>query len=331
MKGKPCFVAAVLAILASLSVWSNDIKVDFQLNWKIVGDHAPYFVAQKKGWFKEAGLDVNIILGEGSGYTVQVVDIGKAHIGIADTTVVVMTKAKGANIKTVGMIFAKHNNCMFFWKDSGIVKPQDLVGKTIAAPAADGAKVMWPAFAKLIGIDPNSVRFINIDPTAKPMTLASRRADVVFEAYQAKPFMEKVVPPDKLGYMIWADYGFNTYAHCYVTSDKVIKENPELLRRFLKVAYKAWDFTLRNPEEAIAILAEYHPINKDDYLANLKMVMEFLKVEDYRKYGLGYIDPEKMKFTMNLVNDYMGVKINFKPEDAYTSAFLPDPPYKYDF
>ena len=75
MKGRRFFVLALLLVLVSVSLWGHGkkelMKVDFQLNWKIVGDHAPYFVALKNGWFEEEGLDVNIIIGQGSGYTVQ--------------------------------------------------------------------------------------------------------------------------------------------------------------------------------------------------------------------------------------------------------------------
>ena len=54
-------------------------KIDFQLNWKISGDHAPYYVAMEKGWFKQEGLDVNVMIGQGSGFAVQMVDAGKAQ------------------------------------------------------------------------------------------------------------------------------------------------------------------------------------------------------------------------------------------------------------
>jgi NitT/TauT family transport system substrate-binding protein len=332
MKGKLVVLFAILAVVTIVSGGqaADLTKVDFQLNWKITGDHAPYYVALKKGWFQEEGLDVNIILGQGSGYTVKVLEAKKADIGIADAPVPIKGIAQGAKIKIVGIIFDKHPNSMFFWKDSGFTQPQDIVGKTVAVPAADGHKVMWPAFAKQIGVDQDSVRFINIEPAAKVAALATKKADVVFELYTGKPFMEKAIPADQLGNFLWSDYGFNAYAHSFVTRNDIIESNPEMVRKFLKAAYRGWDFTLKNPEEAIAILSEYHPINQTDYVANLKVVMAFFKTDRYRKYGIGYIDPGKMADTINLVDKYLGVKVNFKPEDAYTSEFLPDPPYKLE-
>lgn len=306
-------------------------KVDFQLNWKITGDHAPYYVALEKGWYKEEGLDVNVILGQGSGYTVQVIDTKKADIGISDAPVPITNRAKGAKVKIIGIIFDKHPNCMYFWKSSGITKPQDIVGKTVAVPATDGHKVMWPAFAKQIGVDPSSVKFVNIEPAAKVSALASKNADVVFELYTGKPFMEKAIPPDQLGYFVWSDYGFNAYAHSYITHDDTIKTRPEMLRKFLKATYRAWDYTLKNPAEAIDILGKYHPINKEDYLANLKVVMDFFKTDRYKNNGIGYIDPARMRETVELVARYMNVQMNFPPEDVYDASFLPSPPFKYNW
>ena len=305
-------------------------KVDFLLNWKITGDHAVYYVAQKFGWFAEEGLDVNIIVGQGSGYSVQAIDSGKADIAISDAPVPITNRQQGANVKIIGIIFDKHPNCSFYWKDTGIAKPQDLAGKTVAVPATDGHKVMWPAFAKQIGVDPNRVKFVNIEPAAKVSALASKNADVVFELYTGKPFMEKAIPADELGYFVWADYGFNAYAHSYITSDDTIAQNPEMLRKFLKAVYRAWDYTLQNPAEAIEILSEYHPINKDDYLANLHVVMEFFQTDRYKNNGIGYIDPARIRETYNLVNQYQQ-PLSFPVEECFDDSFLPDPMYKYNF
>ena len=101
MKAK---IFAFFMILAVLTVMAGGeamalTQVNFQLNWKITGDHAPYYVALKKGWFQQEGLDVNIILGQGSGYTVKVLESGKAELGISDAPVPIKGIAQGAKIK----------------------------------------------------------------------------------------------------------------------------------------------------------------------------------------------------------------------------------------
>ena len=317
--------------LATAQGDSDVMQMDFLLNWTISGDHAPYYVALDKGWYDEVGLDVNIILGQGSGFTVQSVDTGRAHMGIADAPVAVAGRAEGAAVTIVGIIFDKHPNSMFFWSDSGITEPQDLVGLTVAVPASDGHRVMWPAFAQLIGVDPDSVEFVNIAPAAKVAALSARRADVVFELYTGKPFMEKAIPAGELGNILWADHGFDLYAHSYIASDDVIANNPEMIRRFLDASYRAWEYTLQNPEEAIAILAEYHPINRTDYLANLMSVREFFMTDRYKNEGIGYIDLERADVTVEMVKEFQGLEFDFAASEMFNGTFLPSPMYRFDF
>jgi ABC-type nitrate/sulfonate/bicarbonate transport system substrate-binding protein len=96
----------------------------------------------EKGWFKEEGLDVNVILGQGSGYAVQAIDTGKADISIADAPTPLTMRQKGANVKIIGAIFDKNPSSAYFWKDTGIKTPKDFAGKSIAVPATDGHKDM---------------------------------------------------------------------------------------------------------------------------------------------------------------------------------------------
>lgn len=301
-------------------------KVDFLLNWTIAADHSPYYVALDKGWYEEAGLDVNIIIGQGSGYSATAIDAGTADIAIADAPVAFKYRQEGAAVKIIGIIFDNHPNSMYFFDDSGITKPQDIVGKTVAVPETDGHKVMWPAFAAMIGVDPNSVEFVNIESTAKVSALASRNADVVFELLTGLPNFESAIPEGGFSYFLWSDYGFNCYAHSYVTNDETIANDPEMLKTFLDVTYRAWEYTLNNPEEAIEILSSYQSINTVDYLKALKLEFKFLKTENYKQNGIGYINPEKMQQTYDLVNTYQ-VELGYDVNDIYDASFLPATPY----
>jgi NitT/TauT family transport system substrate-binding protein len=332
-------IAVVLAVLGCALVWAAPAqdtggqkleKVEFLLNWTISADHSPYYIALDKGWYKEEGLDVNVVIGQGSGFAVQAIDTGRADISIADAPVPITNREKGAKVKIIGVIFDKHPNCAYFWKDTGIRTPKDFTGKSVAVPATDGHKVMWPAFAKMNGIDPDSVRFVNIDPAAKAAALASRNADILFELYTTYPQMSKGVPAGQLDTIVWSDYGFDAYAHSYITSDNMIATRPETLRKFLKASYRAWDYALTHPEEAIEILSKYHPINRADYLESFKIIQDVFKTDRYKNNGIGFIDSGRIRTTYNLVNEY-STPLSFPVNDCFDNRFLPNPMYKYNF
>src|SRR5258707_4361896 len=97
-------LAALLAVVGSASAQPLE-KFTFALNWFPVGDHAAYWVAVDKGYYKERGLEVALENSKGSGDTIAKVDSGRADAGLADAAVLIASLSRGTRIKTVGMVF----------------------------------------------------------------------------------------------------------------------------------------------------------------------------------------------------------------------------------
>ncbi len=298
-------------------------KVTLNLNWFYVGDHSPYFVATDKGWYKEEGLEVNIVPGKGSGDVVKKVDVGSAEFGIVDTGVLIVARAQGAKVKIVSMLFDKSPYCMWMWKDSGINSPKDLVGKKIGAPPGDAQRTIFPALAAANGFDADKVTFVNISPEAKFSALASKQVDVVFDYYSGAPFFYKALGQDNTKFMMFADYGVDVYSNALVVTDKYAKENGPLIKRFVKASLRGWEFALKNPEAAIDILAKYRPeIDNPMMLANLKLIIDLFRTNRYKEHGIGWVDEKKMADSIKIISQYRDLKVNMKPGDVYTNEFL---------
>src|SRR4051812_19890418 len=154
--------AALLPFAVTPAAAQAPAKQPFKLaiNWFPTGDHAAYFVAQDKGYFEQAGLDVQIENSKGSGDSLAKADTGRADIAVADTGVVLAGIARGAKVKIIGMIFDETPQNIFSRADLPLRTPKDLVGKSIGAPPGDSQRMAWPAFARQNGIDPNSVTWV---------------------------------------------------------------------------------------------------------------------------------------------------------------------------
>src|SRR6266436_1359702 len=137
-------------------------KITFTLNWVAGGDHAPYFYAQKMGLYKQAGLDVDFETGRGSAASAQKVGAGQSQLGLSDMAGVLLFRGKGVDAVGVMNVYANSPQGLYWLKSSGIRSVNDLAGKKIGNPAGDGARTMWPALAKKVGVDPNSVTWVNI-------------------------------------------------------------------------------------------------------------------------------------------------------------------------
>ena len=161
------YAALAGAALALVAAPAAAETITFTLNWVAGGDHAPYFYAQKMGWYKQAGLDVEFETGRGSAVSAQKVGAGATQLGLSDMAVVLNAIGKGADLVAVMNVYANSPQGLYWLKSSGIKSVKDLVGKKIGNPPGDAARTIWPALAKANGIDPASVTWVNIDANAK--------------------------------------------------------------------------------------------------------------------------------------------------------------------
>jgi NitT/TauT family transport system substrate-binding protein len=317
------FVAASLS-QASIAGAQAAEKFLFALNWFPVGDHAAYWVALDKGYYAERGLDVTFENSKGSGDTVAKVDSGHADAGLADTAVVITSVARGATIKTVGMVFDKTPLNIFSSKDNPVRQPKDLEGRTIGAPPGDSQRQVWPAFAKAQGIDQSKVTWVNIEPSAKIGALATKRIDAVADYLTGMPLYEKAMGQGNVVQMPWADFGFDMYSMSIMASEKTMKERGKVLRAFLEASYMGWRDVMADPPAAMAIFKKRVPeIDAPTLQASLTIVLSLMNTDRYRQHGIGWIDQKKMCDSVAIVNTYMGLPKQVACADVYTTEFLP--------
>jgi NitT/TauT family transport system substrate-binding protein len=298
-------------------------KVTFALNWFAVGDHAAYWVALDKGYYKARALDVELQNSKGSGDSIAKVDTGRADIGLADSAVVIAAVGRGAKVKVVGMVFDKTPLNVWSWKDAPITRPKDLEGKTIGAPPGDGQRLVFPAFAKMHGIDPSKVTWVNVEPAAKIPALAERRVNAVADYTTGLPFYEKAMGKGNPVMMPWAEHGFDMYSMSIIASEKTMKDQSKMLRAFLEASYQGWRDVMENPKSALEIFKKRVPeIDLSIIEPNMMMGLELMKTDRYAKHGIGWMDDKKMCASVDLVNTYMGVPKKVECEAVFTNEFL---------
>ena len=301
-------------------------KVVFALNWFAVGDHAAYWVALDKA----RGLDVELQNSKGSGDSLAKVDTHRADVGLADAAVVIPRIAQGARVKIVGAVFDSTPLNFWMWASSGITRPKDLEGKTLAAPPGDAQRQLFPAFAKLHGIDTAKVKWLSIEPAAKFVSLSEKRADVVADYLTGLPFYEKAIGRENLASMPWHKHGFDIYSMAVVASEKTLAERPKVLREFVAASYLGWRDVMESPKAALEIFKKRVPeIDLALIEPNLMLGLELMKTERYARHGIGWVDRAKMCATVELLNTYMpDLPRKAGCDEVFTNEFLPkiEPP-----
>jgi len=334
MKVKVWFLLSLTIIGMTVVVLASNLEsVTFRLNWISAGegDHAPFYVAQDLGFYKDAGLNVTIQKGSGSADAVKLVDVGRVDIGLADFTSIAVARARGAAVKIVAQYQINSPNTIWSRKDLGISSPKDLAGHTIGSPAGDAQRVAFPAFAKAVGLDPNSVNWVNISPGAKVQSLASGTVDATVHFIDQLYLYQQAIGKDNLVYFRWADYGVNPYGLAIIVNENTLANRPQMISRFLDATFRGVRWTIQHPDEAITIMQKYVPaVEIKPVLAMLQVSIKYLMYDNsVLEHGLGYIDVKRMQSSVNLVNEYFNLPRKLTASELYTDSLLPHYAWPY--
>jgi NitT/TauT family transport system substrate-binding protein len=315
--GAATVVAGMLAASPALAE-----KITFTLNWVAGGDHAPYFYAQKMGWYKDAGLDVDFQTGRGSAASAQKVGAGASQMGLSDMAGVLFFRGKGADLVGVMNVYANSPQGLYWLKSSGIQTAKDLAGKKIGNPAGDGARTMWPALAKKLGIDPKSVTWVNIDANAKLGALKAHTIDATTSFFNLHHVFARELGSD-MGFLAWKDAGVNPYGNSIIVNGAWLKKNHDAADKFVKVTQKAFAECVKKPEPCINALVEANSglLFKNE-LENWHLVTILMNDETSRTVALGWHDDKRMADDYHLVDEYLHMEKPYDIKTAYTNEFL---------
>lgn len=295
--------------------------VTFQLNWTAGGPNAGFAAAVGEGYYKEAGLDVTIVQGNGSGNTAQLVASGRAQLAYADAVAIAQLIAKGAPMKVVATVYQSNPNQVSALKKTGIAALKDLVGKKIGVPAGSSQTTMLPLFLKANNLKDSDLNQINMPPTAMVPALLQGQVDAILgsmDSYQ----IQLEAQGAQLDNFRFADHGVPTVSTSIFASESFIKENPDVLRKFVAASLKGWSFAMDNPEKTTKHMKAVFPELNEKLAASELAAIGPLFCSGGAKY-VGKAETAHWTRTQQLLEE---VGLLPKGQDSttyYTHDFLP--------
>jgi NitT/TauT family transport system substrate-binding protein len=315
-------VGFAVALLLPGTPSSAGEAVDLMLNWTPTADHSPFYYAKAQGWYERAGIDLTIETGKGSGVSALKVGSGGSPFGIADLATALVAKGKGADVVAVMSIYANTAQTFYWLKSYGVNGPKDFPGHKIGNPPGDASRVMWPAFAKAVGIPPDSVTFVNVGPTAKIAALKSHTVDIISDFYNEHDL--KVIDfGSDLGYLNWKDVGLNPYGNSLIVNGAYLEKNPKLVADFVKVTQKAYAACVADVAPCLkALLDQVSGLDKQNQERQWERIKALMTDQFTTTKALGWIDGERMKNDYELVRTYLGMEKPFDVQTAFTTRML---------
>ncbi|MFC7398018.1 ABC transporter substrate-binding protein [Chelatococcus sp. GCM10030263] len=322
-------VCAVALIIPGVAAAEEAVKekVNLVLNWVPTADHSPYYYAKAQGWYEAAGIDLTIETGKGSGISAQRVGVGTSQIGIADLPTAMLARGKGAKLTAVMTVYANSPQGFYWLKSSGINGPKDFPGKKIGNPPGDASRVMWPAFAKQVGIDPNSVSFVNVSPQAKVPSLKSHAIDITSDFYNEHDLKVREFGAD-LGFLAWRDIGINPYGNSIIVNSDYLAAHPDVVKAFTEVSQKAFAACVKDVSPCLkALMASVSGLDEANQRDQWNRIKELMRDPTTTSVALGAFNADRVGSDMEMVKTYFGLEHAFEAKEIFTNDYL-DPSIK---
>lgn len=332
--GRTCAVVAMLAVLGALIVAPSAAapararQVKFTTDWVWQGVYAPYAVAAAKGFFAQEGLEVEVDRGTGSADTAVKIAAGAYDFGVVDLAVLVEFNARNPNneLRAIGVIYNYSPLSVMTLRNHGIATPRDLEGRKIGAPAGSAARVLFPAFARVAGIDKDRVEWVTVSGALREPMLVRREVDATAPFLDALLTLKGLgVPAENVIVFHYPRYGLDLYGLGIVARPETLERRPEVARGVMRAVIRAWQYSLRHPDEMVDILATRDPLIRKDVekerflLAKERLVL----TPEVNAYGIGYASRERLYRHIGVVTETVGLPRRIAIDDLYTGRFLP--------
>lgn len=269
-----------LLILVALMVGGtagaqNLEKLTVRLDFVPWGAHAPFHLAMQKGWFKEAGLDVDMQDGSGSVTTIQLIGANNFDVGHASLAPFIIARSKGLSIRAIANFVRKNDIGVMVSKDSGIKGPKDLVGKQLIFTAGSFESPFIDTFLAAGGVNRSQLELLNVDASSKAGAYMAGRADGVITQVPWLLVMAAQRRPSNA--ILFADYGLTFPSFGLIANEETIKKKPAALKRFASVIAGAWTYIYAGgQDEAAKAMVAQRPQAKID-AANIRQQIDALR------------------------------------------------------
>jgi NitT/TauT family transport system substrate-binding protein len=329
-------LAAVVALVAldAPARAQTPEKFQFRLNWTLYGEHAPFFVARDKGFYKEEGLDVEILEGSGSTTVAQLVSNMTNPVAYVDAATMMRGVGTGMPLKAVGVTLQQSPMSFIYRADAARpTKIEEIKGSRIAITAGDASLAIFTAFMGKLGMSLEDVKLITVaNPQSKEQAVLNKQADALLGYFMDQGPRMQLQTGVKMGWTRLYDMaGITTLSSAIIANNDWLKDakNQAQLRRFLRASQRGWQYTFDNRDEAAEIFMKHAPaFNKEISLLEINGTMTILRTDKTKDKPIAWSAREDWIESQDLLEKF--AKLKAQPDVAvyYSNEYLSEPPYQ---
>jgi len=296
-------------------------EVKLQLKWLHQAQFAGFYVAQEKGYYKAENINVTFMEGGQDIDIARRVIAGEADFGVITPEFIFVERSQGESLTAIAVIYRRSAAVFVSMFGSGIVRPQDFMGKTVATKDPGGAQVdfeiLFYAMMHKLGLDASKVKTIPYDPEYTGFYNGSVEVTPTYYTGGLIKMRQKGL---KLN-LIWpSDYGIHFYSDTLVTTGSMINNNPDLVERFLRASLKGWQDAIEDYQQAVSVTMKYARIKDAGFqTAMLEAMLPLINTgEDH----IGWMKPSEWQGMYEILLEQGLLAMPVDVKEAYTMRFL---------
>jgi NitT/TauT family transport system substrate-binding protein len=330
-------ISALLVAVAAFGIPAQSQtteKLQFRLNWTLYGEHAPFFVAREKGFYKDEGFEVEILEGSGSTTVAQLVANMTNPIAYVDAATMMRGVGAGMPIKAVGVTLQQSPMSFIYRADAQRpTKIEEIKGSRIAITAGDASLAIFTAFMGKLNMKLEDVQLITVaNPQSKEQAVLNKQADALLGYFMDQGPRMQLQTGVKMGWTRLYDMaGVTTLSSAIIANNDWLKDakNQDRLRRFLRASQRGWQYTFDNRDEAAEIFMKAAPaFNKEISLLEINGTMTIIRTDKTKDKPIGWSASEDWKESQDLLEKFAKLKAQPDVNVYFTNEYLSAPPYK---
>lgn len=321
-------VATLAALAAPTPAAAAELdEVTLRADVFFYGSHVPFLSGIQNGIYEKHGLKVTANPGRGSATVLQTVANRSDDFGFADGGTHVKLAAKGLKAKQIVGILQRSPMVVMAKPGTGISKPSDLNGRTGGFTPGSSPEQIFPAFAKIHGIDLNGIKKVSADIPTRDSIFLLGQTDFSFGYTVTQvPILEERCKCD-LVVMRYSDNGITAISNGIIASDALIAEKPDVVRRFVVATVEAIEAAVKDPDAAVDAFFKYAKkvrFSREVVAQQWQETIKILHTDATKGKTYGYTAESDWQKTIDLLVDYGGVpKGKVTPAMVHTNQFLP--------
>ncbi len=311
-----------LTVLTACSSDQASNKVTYNMAWLPQGSQAGIVAAVELGYYREAGLEVELARGFGAIRTANEVDQGMFDFGYADPLSVLLNRANGGGVRMVGSINTQWpaGLCFVIGRHQ-IESPADLAGLTVGGGQSSPIQVILPQWLEMNGVDRDSVVLLQMDPAVVDAALVEGTIDAgeCWKGSNKAVVESRAAAADAaIGWIEYSRFGLDLYGSGLVTSERMLTEHPDIVAAFVQATFRGYAWVISHPEEAADLVQRRFPVL--DRSVTLQQVNETIQLLG-DPASLGLFKPDRMQHTLEFLNTVYSLAKTVDAEAVYTNEF----------